>query len=143
MMDSAFEMQLNFRIFMSSYINLGYKSCFEDWNVRVFKDDIKLDNFQNENTVTFFIEDGVLFVEVRPWNSQEVTKSQNLDLVNPSSGWRDHHLNPCSNPAPEGLAFFEHLMKLSESSSLQPYCIDDLNPEYSGMRVEDFHSFIY
>lgn len=135
--------KFNFKMFISSYRDIvGHDTKPEDWNVRIREDEIVIDNSRNENTSTFVIEDNVLFVSVRSWNSQKFeVSSQNIDLTNTNFGWRDASLKPIRNPDFEAIAFFEHIKKISSSSKLGAEDMDSL--AYSGMHVSYFDDFSY
>ena len=106
-----FEWTFNLKMFVDAYASLGYETRFEDWNSRFNSaGEIRLDNTFTRSTTQFIIADSVLTVEVRPWNVETYGgKSQNVDLLQTRTGWRDYDLMPEPSPSPEAVAFLNHL----------------------------------
>jgi hypothetical protein len=106
-----FEWSFNLKMFVDAYASLGYETRFEDWNPRFNNTgEIRLDNSSTRSTTQFIIADSILTVEVRPWNVEIYGgKSQNIDLLQVRTGWRDYDLHPEPTPSPEGVAFLNHL----------------------------------
>lgn len=100
----------NLRLYVKAYQSLGYSTEFRDWNVRYSPGRLTLDNLVSEASATVSVEDGILSFEVRPWNSFiRKAKSQNIDLRQINSGWRNSNFYPETSPSPEAVAFLEHL----------------------------------
>lgn len=100
----------NLRLYIQAYQSLGYSTGLHDWNVRCGPGRLTLDNMTSELSATVTVDDDVLVFEVRPWNSfTRKVKSQNIDLTEINSGWRNSYFCPESSPSPEAVAFLEHL----------------------------------
>lgn len=109
-MESLEDWGFNLRLFIQSYKNLGYFTEIYDWNVRCSPGRIVLDNHSTKASTTFIVEDGILDVEIRPWlDSDHKASKQNIDLRCLNSGWRNVIFLPLTNPAPEAVAFLQHL----------------------------------
>ena len=101
----------NLKVFIDSYRALGYETEPEDWNPRFYPGgEIRLDNTYTKCSTSFVINDGILTVEVRPWNVEiNDGRSSNIDIFQTRGGWRDSELFPDTSPPHEGVAFLNHL----------------------------------
>jgi len=103
----------NLKVFVKAYQDLGYPTHLEDWNVRIHAGEIRLDNSISKTTTAFIVNDGILTVEIHPWNPEIADpKSYNIDLLQTSGGWRNWILDPVRSPPPEGVAFLNHLAQM-------------------------------
>lgn len=112
------EFSFNLRVFVKSYGDLGCATDLNDWNVRVYEGEIRLDNLRNETTTIASFATGLLFIEVRSWNNQADAKRQIINLTNPNSGWRDfatQSICALEVVSLEAQAFIAHLVELESS----------------------------
>jgi hypothetical protein len=113
-MENFNDWNFNLRMYITAYRNLGYSVDLCDWNVRYSPGRLVLDNHSMQSSTNICVEDGLLDIEVRPWNSIQ-GKRQNIDLLEINSGWRNSYYGPEKSPSPQAVAFLEHLF-------MQGYC---------------------
>lgn len=131
----------NLKVFIQAYMDLGYKSQLDDWNVRFSDGTVLLDNTYTRSTTTFSVVNGILAVEVCPWNLElAASKLQNIDLLQTNFGWRDSVLEPVRDPSPEAVAFLGHLSDLGYyPMRIQGEYEDDfMEEDYHGMSAQNF-----
>ena len=142
-MTTDFVWAFNLKVFIQAYKDLGYSSQLDDWNVRVSNDgEIRLDNTYTKSTTTFVVDDSVLFAEISPWNLEVASpQRQNVDLLQTNFGWRNDDLEPVRDPAPEAVAFLNHLSSLGYyPMRIEGEYEDDFQDEgYHGMTSMDFY----
>jgi hypothetical protein len=126
----------NLKVFINAYNNVtSFKTDPEDWNVRYHPDGtILIDNHYFRTTSAISIQDDILDVDVSPWGDSEVpARRQSMDLLQSTRTWRHPEwLTLITDPAPEALAFQQHLLDLGyEPPRYAPDEDDDYDHLYS------------